>query len=177
MCVSKIDKIDNEAEINLTDCFDELVDIDNSEILGCDLLTEGDMYKISRSMREASENDIRGNRTRRTYGEATRESRGLVGTVGLAKAIESVRSEIAEAHRSAEVGVGKIRFRVKEIELEMQCVVVDDVEAEAGFSFHVLRIGGKAKNSQSSTHTVTVKLEMDAKSKVKYVGDKVEGDR
>jgi Trypsin-co-occurring domain 2 len=79
-----------------------------------------------------------------------------MGTIGLAKALEALRKELAQAQDAGQNH--QFRFEITEAEVEF-LVEVDaegGLEAEAAFGVISLKAGGKI--SQADTHRLRLKL-------------------
>ena len=76
--------------------------------------------------------------------------------IPLAKAIEALRRELAEAQREGE---GQdLRFQVGPVELQLQLELSSEVGGEAGLAFWFVSIGGKGSRTSGTTHTVKLTL-------------------
>jgi len=52
----------------------------------------------------------------------------------------------------------KLRFEIKDLELEFKCGVTREGSADAGVSFWVIDLGAKGSITESKTQTVKLKL-------------------
>jgi hypothetical protein len=81
---------------------------------------------------------------------------GAEGFVGLASALEVLRSELEAAW---EAGQGKrVRFRVSQLTVTMQAVARREREAGGKLRWYVLEAGGGAKSSAEATQTLELTL-------------------
>ena len=90
--------------------------------------------------------------------------------VSIADAISDLRKQIKEARKRSdqiERDDYDVQFNLCEIEVELQLAIQDVTgeEAEAGFSFCVLKAGISASQQLSTTnmHTIRLKLKVDDK--------------
>jgi len=83
---------------------------------------------------------------------------GAGGPIDLGDAIAHLRQEIQTAMAE---GAGKdVRFRAKEIELELSIELKRVGEGRAGIKAWVVDFGGKVSAENKSTHKVTLQLEL-----------------
>lgn len=76
--------------------------------------------------------------------------------IELADLLASLRSEIGRARLNA---AGQdVRFRINNIELELQVAVEKSAEADAGVRFMVVSFGGKGTAKSAQTHVVKLSL-------------------
>jgi Trypsin-co-occurring domain 2 len=81
---------------------------------------------------------------------------GLEGFVGLASALEVLRSELEAAW---DAGQGKrVRFRVSQLTVTMQAVAGREREAGGKLRWYVLEAGAGAKSSAEATQTLELTL-------------------
>ena len=81
---------------------------------------------------------------------------GGAGFVGLASALEVLRSELEEAWKA---GKGKrVRFRVSEVAVTLQAVARREREGSGKLRWYVVEAGGGAKSSGEATQTLELTL-------------------
>lgn len=77
--------------------------------------------------------------------------------VPLVEAIRSLRRELAAAMKESE---GEdIRFRLRDVELELQMGVTSKTGAQGGIQFWVVSLGAEGSVSTIRTHTVKLSLQ------------------
>jgi hypothetical protein len=76
--------------------------------------------------------------------------------IPLGEAIRALRKEIVAAVREGQDE--DLRFGLGPIELELQMAMSREAGAEAGISFWIVTIGGKASTTSAQTHTVRLTL-------------------
>ncbi len=81
---------------------------------------------------------------------------GTEGFIGLASALEVLRSELEEAWEAGQDN--RVRFRVSELKVTMQAVAGREREAGGKLRWYVLEAGGGAKSSAESTQTLELTL-------------------
>jgi Trypsin-co-occurring domain 2 len=96
--------------------------------------------------------------------------------VGLAEAIEQVRSELARAQ--AEGADKELRFRLGDVQLEFSVGLAKEGGGEAGVKLWVVSVGASGSVSSTRTHTVTVSMvpqlrSSDGSYRDAYVGDEL----
>lgn len=90
----------------------------------------------------------------------------------LARALTSLRAELGQAIEAAR---GEdLRFKVTEIEVQLQVVATTAVEVSAGLSlWRVVQVGGKLDDSRASTHLVKLTLTPELSGGDVHVSDDV----
>ncbi|HAJ80067.1 MAG TPA: hypothetical protein DCO75_09880 [Fibrobacteres bacterium] len=78
------------------------------------------------------------------------------GRIALADAVRNLREQLQEAME--EGADKKLRFEIKDLELELKCGVTRKADADAGVSFWVLDLGAKGSLADSKTQTIKLKL-------------------
>jgi hypothetical protein len=87
--------------------------------------------------------------------------------IGLAEAIQKVRTELDQARLGRE---GKeLQFRLDEVSLEFQVEVTREGGAEGGINIWVVSFGAKGGVRNTGTHTVTVSMVPQIKSGGEWV--------
>ncbi|MFC9794315.1 trypco2 family protein [Streptomyces sp. NPDC057695] len=76
--------------------------------------------------------------------------------IELADLLASLRSEISRAR--LESTNADVKFRIDSIDLELQVSVEKSADANAGVTFWVVSLGGKAAAKNAQTHTVRMTL-------------------
>ncbi len=75
----------------------------------------------------------------------------------LARVIEGLRRELLKA---VLLGANQpLRFRLKPVEVELQVVVTNTGEGEAGIRFWVVNLGAKASTANQVTHSLKLTLD------------------
>jgi NTP-dependent ternary system trypsin peptidase co-occuring protein len=77
--------------------------------------------------------------------------------IGLAEAIDALRSELAAAVEKAQGQ--EIQFPIGSVQLEFQVGVTWDTEAKTGVKFWVLELGASGSYANESVQKVTLNLE------------------
>ena len=76
--------------------------------------------------------------------------------LGLAEAIQQLRNELNEA---VSEGKGKgMRFQIREIDVELKCLVKNKTGGKAGIKFWVVTTEAKGFNTSEAVQTVKLKL-------------------
>ena len=77
--------------------------------------------------------------------------------IPLVEAIRSLRRELATAVKESE---GEdLRFRLRDVELELQMGVTTEAGGEGGIQSWVVSLGAKGSTARVATHTVKLSLE------------------
>ena len=76
--------------------------------------------------------------------------------IPLADAVRALRRELEVAVRQAEDE--EIKFALGPVDLELQVEVSNGIEGEAGISFWLVSLGGRASRTAATTHTVRLHL-------------------
>jgi hypothetical protein len=93
----------------------------------------------------------------------------LVG-VGLAEAIDQVRSQLEQA--IADGAQSAVAFRAGPVDLEFEVAFTRTGGVQGGFQLSVLSLGAKGERSSTATHTVKVSLTpVDREGRDKLIGD------
>lgn len=82
--------------------------------------------------------------------------------VNLGDAVDKLRSELIKAWQNAEKKDHKLKFNVKEIELELHTVLQDSTEVGGGLDLKVFKMGGKQTDTDARTQLIRLKLELDS---------------
>ncbi len=77
--------------------------------------------------------------------------------IPLVEAIRSLRQQLAMAVKEGEGE--ELRFRLRDIVLELQMGVTTEAGAEGGVQFWVVSLGAKGSTARMATHTVKLSLE------------------
>jgi hypothetical protein len=78
------------------------------------------------------------------------------GKIALADAVRNLREQLQEAME--EGADKKLRFEIKDLELELKCGVTREADADAGVKFWILDAGVKGKIEDEKTQTIKLKL-------------------
>ncbi|MCF6524259.1 trypco2 family protein [Streptomyces sp. JJ36] len=94
--------------------------------------------------------------------------------IELADLLRALRREIGRAQLDA---AGEdVRFRIDDVELELQVAVERTREADAGVRFWVVSLGGKGTKTSTDTHVVRLSLSAEtASGGPVFTGDDVSG--
>ena len=76
--------------------------------------------------------------------------------IGLSKALEGLRTELAEAWSDSQGQL--VRFRASQVTLTLDTVLRSDKEASAGVRWYVLHAGGGLKSGSESTQKIVLTL-------------------
>jgi hypothetical protein len=99
----------------------------------------------------------------------TQDGQDPVG-VGLAEAIDQVRTELEQAIKDGEHSA--VAFRAGTVELEFEVAFAKTGGVQGGFQLSVLSFGAKGERSSTATHRVTVALTpVDREGHDKLIGD------
>jgi Trypsin-co-occurring domain 2 len=99
----------------------------------------------------------------------TRDDNDPVG-VGLAEAIDQVRTELEQAIKDGERSA--VAFRAGPVELEFEVAFAKTGGVEGGLQLSVLSFGAKGERSSTATHRVKVALTpVDRQGRDKLIGD------
>lgn len=92
----------------------------------------------------------------------------------LARALASLRAELGQAIAAARDE--DLRFKVTEIEVQLQVVATTTAEVSAGLSlWRVVQVGGKLDDGRAATHMVKLTLAPDLSGGDVHVSDDVAG--
>ena len=90
--------------------------------------------------------------------------------VGLAEAIDQVRTELEQAIKDGERSA--VAFRAGTVELEFEVAFAKTGGVEGGLQLSVLSFGAKGERSSAATHRVKVALTpVDRQGQDKLIGD------
>jgi Trypsin-co-occurring domain 2 len=99
----------------------------------------------------------------------THDDNDLIG-VGLAEAIDQVRTELEQAIKDGERSA--VAFRAGPVELEFEVAFAKTASAQGGLQLSVLSFGAKGERSSTATHRVKVALTpVDRQGRDKLIGD------
>ncbi|MFT2017634.1 trypco2 family protein [Streptomyces sp. 796.1] len=76
--------------------------------------------------------------------------------IGLARAIQGLRAELAEAMADGEHEA--IKFRIESISLDLQVAVENAEEGHAGLKFWLVSADGGASSTTTTTHALSLQL-------------------
>lgn len=94
--------------------------------------------------------------------------------IGLAEAIERVRTELEDARLRGEGQ--RLRFRLSEVTLQFAVEMSRDVGGDAGIKLWVVSVGAKGGVSSARSNTVTVSMVPQVKSGNEWVDSFVSDD-
>jgi Trypsin-co-occurring domain 2 len=90
--------------------------------------------------------------------------------IGLAEAIDQVRTELEQAIKDGERSA--VAFRAGPVELEFEVAFAKTGGVEGGLQLSVLSFGAKGERSSTATHRVKVALTpVDRQGRDKLIGD------
>jgi hypothetical protein len=100
---------------------------------------------------------------------ATHDDQDPVG-IGLAEAIDQVRTELEQAIKDGEQS--SVAFRAGTVELEFEVAFARTGGVQGGLQLSVLSFGAKGERSSTATHRVKVALTpVDRQGQDKLIGD------
>jgi hypothetical protein len=95
------------------------------------------------------------------------EVNGLPGGVGLAEAIEALRTELTQAMASAPLE--GVRFRPGPVELTVEAALTKNFGGKAGIKWWLIEAGGEASRGSVVTQTLKITLQpvlLDSQGKI-----------
>lgn len=74
----------------------------------------------------------------------------------VASAIKELRAQLTEAMTAGETE--KLRFRIRDIELELELIYQDKIEGGVKLGWHIFSLGGAASSRDTKTHKLRLTM-------------------